>query len=1448
MKSNTPKKHRRKSTGKKNTGSVLILVIALLVLLALIGTAFLSTTQTERYASDQNSINTEADLLITGLQDVATSNISTALFANGQYRPPKQEMPTWTNDTTAVASTSVSAPSPGTYFNYNSPLADLFMGDRLPSNGAVPPASLPQTSFVPYWNSISWPMFPDGSGNYFFDSPFATSAALNLAQNKPNVQAYPMSVTLNGQLYPAMAFFIPLTLTGNSTYKVTVQTSTGPQTYTSQSQYQGVYITPNGFAAGSSPGYLFSNNQAIPSQYANFAASTSGDGIADAGMFKLPVGPINGVTYYGSWRVIDNNSAVNVSTAWTATADPMVGVVSDAQIVQNATNRVYGFFRSNIGLREMLQNTSEMDALNAYRFNGLLPGSGGLPSINNQPMQDETSTTVTARTDFSWMNSGDAVEHQLISRWANPGYNSSTQKFNFLGVSQSAALAYKFSLKNANAGESLIEQMLPAETYNHPALQSTPFAPSQAATWYSSLFNFDNGVMPLRTVLTGSNEVSNSIPSRLGYTASPATWNSTTTYDFGDWVIGPDNFSYVCLLHNAGQTPQQPKFGYTGVGPEYWTPVPWTRQPVKTSINTATFDQLWLGFAQAMTDSITPIGANNTIPLWQPPMMTPSQGVNYSEKQLQQFRSVIRDNRSLPVSNFTPPNTGNPKTMTASPRLQLTPTQMLQLRAALAAINTLDMRTAPADMTTRQVRSHQITLADNQGNPAYTVEVYATDVQPYIGQVYVQSKDDPNGAPGNGSENFIAIQLLNPYPVPINVTPNWGFATLTRTNYQTTTPPLTLASIGTVTSFTIPAATANGPGVYTIYDGNKPTKFAPTTSIQEPGLLTAIGKELVILKPRKLDGTLSSQTSPGDYFNEGVSGQPNLFHLVPVDQIDLTGTDQYANPGYYIYKRGSDPNVKGVNNGTFAWNFTWPGFYTPYNNKAASSSSTTVIPSYAPATQLNTLYHFSQAIVQLTAAPDFGSINFDSLTGGPADTSGAVATAPTYNTITMQLNNVGFPGPNPVAATNNQFPFGGFARNIDILQVPYIGAYRIGAYDPTGTQYPSSFYEINSVTMDSSLANDQTLQPNAALGASYTTVYPAGGGKILPTASGYTTAAPVANISGDSISDPFTEQIGRFCPVGDPYGSTPAAQMDFGPGYDSTGNSAFKNYWHYHWARRVLDYFAVQAPHDDYFPNADPALVDTSATPNIPAKYIPAQTNTANAPQPVNNTATIAPGTPGYYANALVAAKSEDSNNAGVEGLININTAPWPVLATLPFVPRGTDYLGYDNVNGLTPTTWPTPPTAPTPAPNGIDDNVDLAKAIVAYRNQNGPFKSIMDLYKVPAFRLESMMLLINGDPSSANGLGDFSGGPTSTTSAPTPDGVRFDFEERFLLLNNVSNLITTRSDSFTVYLLLQGWRNAGTGNPTLAVQRRAAFFVDRNPITPATPTLTAAPQTIPSD
>jgi hypothetical protein len=172
----------------------------LLVLLALIGTAYLSSTQTERYSSVQNTINTEADLLIGGLQIAVQSEISNGLYGTGptgnQYRPPLQEMPNPPGVITAVV-------PPSGYQNYDSTSADpnlsnlspvptppdLFLADRIPT---APPSTL-----APTWNTISWPLFSDPSGNYNFDSPFEGAAATYVPINKGSIVACPTYKTFN---------------------------------------------------------------------------------------------------------------------------------------------------------------------------------------------------------------------------------------------------------------------------------------------------------------------------------------------------------------------------------------------------------------------------------------------------------------------------------------------------------------------------------------------------------------------------------------------------------------------------------------------------------------------------------------------------------------------------------------------------------------------------------------------------------------------------------------------------------------------------------------------------------------------------------------------------------------------------------------------------------------------------------------------------------------------------------------------------------------------------------------------------------------------------------------------------------------------------------------------------------------------------------------------------
>ena len=247
------------------------------------------------------------------------------------------------------------------------------------------------------------------------------------------------------------------------------------------------------------------------------------------------------------------------------------------------------------------------------------------------------------------------------------------------------------------------------------------------------------------------------------------------------------------------------------------------------------------------------------------------------------------------------------------------------------------------------------------------------------------------------------------------------------------------------------------------------------------------------------------------------------------------------------------------------------------------------------------------------------------------------------------------------------------------------------------------------------------------------------------------------------------------------------------------------------------------------------------------------------------------------FNNILTAPNEHAEDDVPIEGLININTASWRVLATLPLVVDPQTGLPSDRRATGVPI-----PYLPAPASGGAtyrELNQELAKAIVYWRDvdantdpnpnhpkyPHGPFRSIYELnqvvdlrgvgYVAPNNPPPGGMGYANGTlPGFANGywtvplaagtafepddsLGDL--GPVNQQGSPNPptDGVRGDFKERFLQLDRISNLITTRSDSFTCYILVQGWRDVEPANPnspqpSLVVQRRVGIIVDRSRVT----------------
>ena len=132
-------------------------------------------------------------------------------------------------------------------------------------------------------------------------------------------------------------------------------------------------------------------------------------------------------------------------------------------------------------------------------------------------------------------------------------------------------------------------------------------------------------------------------------------------------------------------------------------------------------------------------------------------------------------------------------------------------------------------------------------------------------------------------------------------------------------------------------------------------------------------------------------------------------------------------------------------------------------------------------------------------------------------------------------------------------------------------------------------------------------------------------------------------------------------------------------------------------------------------------------------------------------------------------------NETRIKGRININTAPWFVVAQLP---------------------WMRPL---------------IAQAIVAYRDTAaGGFRSISELMQV------AEMDFYAAEPADLTTFPDLTPG----------DGAGQDFEERDMIFSRISNLISVRSDVFTAYILAR----IGVDGP----QKRVIAIFDRSTVSSA--------------
>jgi hypothetical protein len=1531
-------------------GSILILVVVLLVLLALIGTAYVSTARTDRQSSQNYVVNSQVTQMADGIVNMVTSTLVSDLFdptvsspfafhdaiganfhpytfaGNALYNPSASQPPVdiWLAD--RIPSVANSNPAWGAI---SGPLSSL-MTFESPDGTAFPPAN------------------PNPRYNAAPTSVTLASGQVVPAMTFDGITKYVAADADGDGIADSMLFRIPGGYVNGLTYYAGVRiidNNSAINLNTAMSR-ENDYV-PNLLQPAVSitkfPDFgLFQSGVGLYELLSPLAQSSDFLGATGLNSYRFddpapnqPSNP-NPWAYSAPWAdFAQNYQYYGVPPQTTAPRTDSSYITLGESFYEGLIRRI-----GNPGINYILNPTSP--TFTVARFQPLPRSEGarlaadfcimntiGGPSLVEAIMPhtfglQATNPVIPTKAylpgdTINWFHNFDytgllgaaGANLRALAVTRNPNSNFISPKYD-----------------SVNPGDPLVTgtKTGTVEPYVGAGMLPYGYNPS-AGAWSATTLYAANDVVSYNGLNYLS--VTNNGPSPTPPSSSPSwkrsawrgMWASGATYQLNDIVQSTTGMTYLWCNSAQSNTLQDPGTYLPSAIAAGWKRQPWHPVPTKANVNTASFRELWRAFWCVMsgpalnnnlisptpsvtpTANFTPFGNNGYQPL---AVMAPGFNDPYGIAQtaIAPFPSVYdpyyvspRNQPQLTVPGTQPPQRmfrstlrderytiGSPPDQSV---FRFDPMNMMLLRSALAAVNTLAMRSGTQDVISRTV-----TLLAGVDNGIFApgsstsgglaplnpvkVSVFSASPQLYITEVYANSDATPNDpyAMGHGMltnpKGYVAVELYNPTGQAISVN-NWQLGLLDRRNCNTLAigytaptpasyngspyPNMQINQIGTLSGFAVPAYgyvvlenyPFNGMGTSATTDAT----FRPqTTGMPSVGMLTnatdeyipnlyevlndpggtATGGELVILKPRRFNGTLTASADPDNIYDE----MANIYDLVPVDSFDFTGLGQQVTVGtastysYCHYVRCSDnPTLAGTHYGL--WRCVYPGRYdgvqagvgaTGRQEGMDFSTSEVSAPAWQPPVPVQT--------------PSFGN---------PAPASYVNWFCP------IRIGDFNMPGPNPVSTSlPNKFPFGGFARNGDMLQIPYVGAYTVRVTG-IGAAYTNAVLEMNSLPMDVSFADDGDTYTTGvnddaaenigrfcpiswatgqatALSSATTIVdgtYRNETALATPTSTFANWTLTIVGGSGSGESSVVTSYI----PLTHTFNlATPLmpTSPDATSVYIVSPTAAQLDRSYRPWVGALFSYLTVHDPSDDYTPNTDPGPNVQTPTPNNDYAYVPANgpSPTAPLPAPVMNA-------------DFSASDQTNEHTVGVEGLININTASAKVLSTLPFVA-----FNYGDANA-----------------NPV--NAAIAQAIVAYRNSNGPFTSIMDLQNIPFFSvyrngnlLQSNPPLIpyqslpnpptladgnltTGDPSfpgyNSNPLG------YSPASGGAPLG---DFQTQFLVLDRISNLVTVQSDSYTVYIVVEGWLNAGhpTGpsDPLVAQlvnTHRVAFQVDRNGVTP---------------
>ncbi|MDB5328064.1 MAG: hypothetical protein JWM57_3633, partial [Phycisphaerales bacterium] len=418
---------------REQRGSILILSVGVLLLLAVVATAFLGNARTERVAVHAYSVNTQVELLLDGVLNAVKGEIA------GDDSVP--------GGPAATTSDAVGGET-----------SDGWLASRIPTtldaNSAYNANALNVGPNAAWWLGISKPVL----GDQEFESPYMPAGS-GSARYAAHTRVAPTYVTFGGQTWPALTI-----------------------------------------------------NAGTPQAKTYMAADADGDGVADAGLFRIPVGDLGGVSYFAATRIIDNCSAINLNSALSRDHD-FAG--DGTEITSLTPNR--GVFLSSIGLSEMLRSAlpdrtapispqfdnmanggsaNEYCLLNQYRLGVAAspPRPGGVQGNSSDPAPYSDGYR-SFRTDYQYASIGEAFQNILGIRPANPGISGAALSSARSAFFDSLALAERFTLASRFDTSNRLLETIEKTSQSGPLghLRNSPYAPSDPRggidIWFKQNFN-----------------------------------------------------------------------------------------------------------------------------------------------------------------------------------------------------------------------------------------------------------------------------------------------------------------------------------------------------------------------------------------------------------------------------------------------------------------------------------------------------------------------------------------------------------------------------------------------------------------------------------------------------------------------------------------------------------------------------------------------------------------------------------------------------------------------------------------------------------------------------------------------------------------------------------------------------------------------------------------------